>query len=388
MDQGVNLGFIGLKYLVVGSGFFGTVIAERIANDLGEQVVVIDQRSHFGGNSFSAPDDATGIDCHIYGSHIFHTKSSHVWEYINRFCSFNSYRHKVLTNHSGNFYQMPVNLDTINRFFGTAFSPAEARAFVEEEIQRDYFAEPQNLEEKAISLVGRRLYEAFIKGYTAKQWQTDPKLLPADIISRLPFRFSYKIDYFDDPWQGIPLEGYGALFKRMLNQPNIDLLLDTDYFAIRSQIPADCKVIFTGPIDRFFDYRFGILGWRSLRFEKEVLPVSDFQGTTVMNYADEKIPFTRIHEFRHYHDERQYPGDKTVIYREYSLTGTRDTDPYYPVNTSQDQNTYKQYCHLAGQEPNVLFGGRLGTYSYLDMDRVILQALEMYESRIKVGSQM
>jgi UDP-galactopyranose mutase len=376
----------GLKYLVVGSGFFGSVIAERIANDLGERVVVLDQRDHIGGNSFSEPEQTTGIDCHIYGSHIFHTKSNLVWAYINRFCSFNSYRHKVLTNHKGCIYQMPVNLDTINRFFGTSFTPAEARAFVEEEMRRECLADPQNLEEKAISLVGRRLYEAFIKGYTAKQWQTDPKLLPADIISRLPFRFSYKIDYFDDPWQGIPLEGYGAVFKRILDAPKIEVLLNTDYFAIRDQIPADCMVIYTGPIDRFFEYRFGILGWRSLRFEKEVLPCGDSQGTTVMNYADEDVPFTRIHEFRHYHDERQYPADQTVVYREYSLAGTRDTDPYYPVNTAQDRSRYQEYCQAAEQESNVLFGGRLGTYSYLDMDRVILQALEMYETKIKRGS--
>lgn len=373
----------GLKYLVVGSGFFGAVIAERIANDLGERVVVLEQRDHVGGNSYSAPDEATGIDCHLYGSHIFHTKNGKVWDYINSFCSFNSYRHKVLTNHRGVVYQMPVNLDTINRFFGTAFTPGEARAFVDEEMRRDCNAEPHNLEEKAISLVGRRLYEAFIKGYTAKQWQTDPKLLPASIISRLPFRFSYKIDYFDDPWQGIPLEGYGAVFKRLLAAPNIDVLMDTDYFAVRDLIPADCLVIYTGPIDRFFDYRFGMLGWRSLCFEKEVVPVGDFQGTAVMNYADEEVPFTRIHEFRHYHDERPYPTDSTVIYREYSLSGSRDMDPYYPVNTAHDRETYEQYCQLAAQEQNVLFGGRLGTYSYLDMDRVIEQALQMYETRIK-----
>lgn len=373
----------GLKYLVVGSGFFGAVIAERIANDLGERVVVLEQRDHIGGNSYSAPDEATGIDCHVYGSHIFHTKSSKVWDYINNFCSFNSYRHKVLTNHRGVVYQMPVNLDTINRFFGTVFSPGEARAFVDEEMRRECFAEPCNLEEKAVSLVGRRLYEAFIKGYTAKQWQTDPKLLPAGIISRLPFRFSYKIDYFDDPWQGIPLDGYGALFGRLFADPKIEVLLNTDYFALRDQIPADCMVIYTGPIDRFFDYRLGMLGWRSLRFEKEVLPVGDFQGTTVMNYADEEVPFTRIHEFRHYHDERQYPVDQTVIYREYSLTGSRDTDPYYPINTAQDRATYEQYCRLAEQVPKILFGGRLGTYSYLDMDKVIEQALQIYETNIR-----
>jgi UDP-galactopyranose mutase len=373
----------GLKYLVVGSGFFGSVIAERIANDLGEPVAIVEQRDHIGGNSFSAPDEATGIDCHIYGSHIFHTRNRQVWEYINRFSLFNAYRHKVLTNHKGAVYQMPVNLDTINRFFGTAFAPVEARAFVDEQMRRECINEPHNLEEKAISLVGRRLYEAFIKGYTAKQWQTDPKLLSADIISRLQFRFSYKSDYFEDPWQGIPLEGYGALFKRLLDSPKIDVLLNTDYFAIRDRIPADCMVIYTGPIDRFFEYRCGMLGWRSLRFEKEALPVGDFQGTTVMNYADEEIPYTRIHEFRHYHDERQYPADQTVVYREYSLTGSRDIDPYYPVDTAQDSSIYQQYCRAAEQAPNVVFGGRLGTYSYLDMDRVILQALEMYETRIK-----
>ena len=378
--------FTGLKYLVVGSGFFGAVIAERIANDLGERVVVLDQRDHIGGNSFSAPDEKTGIECHIYGSHIFHTKNRQVWDYINGFCSFNSYRHKVLTNHKGSVYQMPVNLDTINRFFGASFTPAEAHAFIEEEKRRECIVEPRNLEEKGISLVGRRLYEAFIKGYTAKQWQTDPRLLSADIISRLPFRFSYKIDYFDDPWQGIPLEGYGAVFTRLLATPKIDVLLNTDYFAIRDQIPADCVVIYTGPMDRFFDYRFGMLGWRSLRFEKEALLIGDFQGTAVMNYADEDLPFTRIHEFRHYHDERDYPADQTVIYREFSLTGSRDIDPYYPINTAQDRTTCEQYRRAAAEESNILFGGRLGTYSYLDMDLVIEQSLHMYETGIKKGT--
>lgn len=373
----------GLKYLVVGSGFFGSVIAERIANDLGERVLLLDQRDHAGGNSYSASDESSGIECHVYGSHIFHTSNRQVWEYIRRFGSFNAYRHKVLTKHRDIVYQMPVNLETINRFFGKSFTPEEAHSFIEEEMRQECIGEPGNLEEKAVSLVGRRLYNAFIRGYTAKQWQTDPRLLPADIIARLPFRFSYKSDYFEDPWQGIPLDGYGAVFKRLLDSPKIDLQLNTDYFAIRDQIPSDCQVIYTGPIDRFFDYRFGMLGWRTLRFEKEILPIGDFQGTTVMNYADEEVPYTRIHEFRHYHDERPYPTDQTVVFREYSLTGSRDTDQYYPINTAQDRSTYELYFRAAEQNSKVLFGGRLATYSYLDMDKVIGQALLMYETRIK-----
>lgn len=374
----------GLNYLVVGAGFFGTVMAERIASDLGQRVMVIDKRDHIGGNSYSAMDPETGIECHCYGSHIFHTANSNVWEYISRFSDFNSYRHKVLTRYQGRTFSMPINLSTINSLYNLDLTPAEASSFIREEAAKEGIHHPANLEEKAISLIGRPLYEAFIRGYTIKQWQTDPRDLPESIITRLPVRSGHNYDYFDDRWQGIPWDGYGKLFERMLENPLIGLQLNTDFFAIRDQVPPGCKVIYTGPIDRFFDYRFGVLGWRTLRFEQEVVQTRDFQGTTVMNYADPEVPFTRIHEFRHYHPERaEYPADRSIIFREYSLACGREDDPYYPINTARDRELYEQYRKLGEQLPNVLFGARLGTYRYLDMDKVIEQALEMYENRLK-----
>lgn len=374
----------GLKYLVVGSGFFGAVVAERITNDLGERVLVIDKRDHIGGNSYSKEDPETGIECHCYGSHIFHTPSKQVWDYITRFTEFNSYRHKVLTRYQGGTFIMPINLSTINSLYKLDLTPSEALDFIRREAALEGITSPKNLEEKAVSLVGRPLYEAFIKGYTIKQWQTDPRLLPESIITRLPVRCGHHYDYFDDPWQGIPLDGYGKLFERLLANPKIEVKLNCDFFDIRDKIPADCMVIYTGPIDRFFDYRYGILGWRTLRFEQEIVPVGDFQGTTVMNYADPDVPFTRIHEFRHYHPERKtYHADKSIIFREYSLSCGREDDPYYPVNTGRDREMYELYRQDGELLSNVVFGARLGTYRYLDMDKVIEQALQMYEMKIR-----
>ena len=372
-----------MKYLVVGSGFFGSVFAERIANDRRERVLVIDKRSHIGGNSYSEMDPESGIEYHKYGSHIFHTKDAAVWVYINRFCTFNTYRHKVLANYMGRVYQMPINLSTINEYYGKSFNPDQARQFISEEVSRELFTDPANLEEKAVSQIGRPLYDAFIRGYSAKQWETDPRLLPADIINRLPVRFNYNADYFNDPWQGIPTDGYGALFRNLLNQPNIEVQLNTDFYEIRSQIPADCLVIFSGQIDQFFDYRYGTLDWRTLRLENEVVPTGDYQGTSVMNYSDELVPFTRIHEFRHYHDERNYPPDKSIICREYSKTWVQGDEAYYPVNTDNNKVIYNQYVTAATEYRNVIFGGRLGHYSYLDMDKVINLALKTYENITK-----
>lgn len=378
------MGFDGLQYLVVGAGFFGSVVAERIARDLGARVMVIDKRGHIGGNSYSSPDPETGIECHRYGSHIFHTSNRGVWDYLARFTDFNGYRHKVLTRYRDKTYIMPINLSTVNALYNLDLTPAQAAAFVREEAAREGISAPANLEEKAISLVGRPLYEAFIRGYTIKQWQTDPRDLPESIITRLPVRSSHHYDYFDDRWQGIPWDGYGALFGRMLDHPQIEVRLDTDYFDLRDRIPPECTVIYTGPIDRYFDYRFGVLGWRTLRFEQEVAPTGDFQGTAVVNYADPETPFTRVHEFRHYHPERSgYPADRSVIYREYSLPCGREEDPYYPINTACDRDMYQLYRQAAELLPNTLFGARMGTYRYLDMDKVIEQALDLYENNIR-----
>jgi UDP-galactopyranose mutase len=375
--------FEGLDYLVVGSGLFGSVIAERIAHGEGRRVVILEKRDHVGGNAHSAVDPQTGIECHSYGSHIFHTGDRGVWEYINRFCSFNHYRHRVLTRCAGRVYQLPINLATINAFYGRDMTPAEGEAFIRGEISKEKPGKPADLEEKAVSMTGRPLYEALIKGYTAKQWGRPPKELPPEVIARLPVRFDYRSDYFDDPLQGIPLEGYGALFKKLLDHPKIDVFLNTDFFEIRHLVPRTCTIIYTGPLDKYFDYKHGALRWRSLSFKKETLPTGDFQGTTVMNYAEERVPFTRIHEFRHFHGERKYPADRTVIAREYPEAWNTDKDPYYPVNTPEDRKVLARYNAESGKTGRLILGGRLGTYSYLNMDQAIAGALRAYERSIK-----
>ncbi len=375
--------FSGIKFLVVGSGFVGSTIAERIANKKKEKVIVLEKRNHFGGNSYSEFDSETGIEFHKYGSHIFHTHHENVWDYINKFCSFNNYHHKVLARHKGKTYIMPINLSTINSFYNIDIKPTEAEKFLKNEITKENIKAPKNLEEKAISLIGRPLYETFIKGYTMKQWETDPKDLPASIISRLPVRYSYDFSYFDDPWQGIPLEGYGNIFKRMLDSNNIELKLNTDFFDLIDQIPKNCKIIYTGPIDKFFKYKFGVLGWRTLRFDKEILPINDFQGTTVMNYVESEKPMMRIHEFKHFHKERTYKKGKTLIFTEYSKTATQTDDPYYPINTQADKEMLKKYETEAKRLNNIIFAGRLGIYKYFDMDDAIFHALNIFNNKIK-----
>jgi UDP-galactopyranose mutase len=372
-----------VKYLVVGAGFFGSVIAERVAEDKGERVVIIDKRDHIGGTSYSESDRETGIEYHKYGSHIFHTSIEDVWKYINRFDKFNSYRHKVLTTYNNKIYQMPINLETINTFYGVSLKPSEAEKFIRSEVEKENIKAPTNLEDKAISLIGRPLYEAFIKGYTLKHWGTDPKNLPPDIITRLPVRLNYKSDYFDDPWQGIPFEGYGQLFQRMLSHRNIDLYTNTDYSSIRHLIPSDCCIIYTGRVDQFFDYKHGELGWRTLSFERKVYQVDDYQGTAVMNYAEGSIPYTRTHEFKHFHEERNYSRERTLIFREYSKELAGDDDPYYPMNTPKDKDIYKKYQEEIEKNENVIFGGRLAAYRYLNMDQTIASALKTYDEKIK-----
>ncbi|TFB53931.1 UDP-galactopyranose mutase [Cryobacterium tagatosivorans] len=378
-----------MDLVVVGSGFYGLTIAERAATELGRKVVVIDRRPHIGGNAYSANDPETGIEVHQYGSHLFHTSNVPVWEYVNRFTAFTNYQHKVYTNHNGVVFPLPVNLGTINQFFGAAYSPTEARELIAGQAAEFDTKTAANLEEKAISLIGRPLYEAFIRDYTAKQWQTDPTELQAEIISRLPVRYNYDNRYFNDTFEGLPVDGYTAWLERMADHPNIEVRLDTDFFdesqainkaATVGQVP----VIYTGAIDRYFDYAEGELSWRTLDFEQEVVPVGDYQGTSVMNYADASAPFTRIHEFRHFHPERgHYPTDKTVIMREFSRFATRDDEPYYPVNTPQDRARLLAYRELQAGEPDVYFGGRLGTYQYLDMHMAIGSALSMFSNKLE-----
>lgn len=367
--------------VVVGAGFFGLTIAECAARELGLRVLVVERRGHIGGNAHSRIDPDTNDEVHVYGSHIFHTNSEEVWRYLHRFTEFTSYQHHVFTRHAGRVFSMPITLGTISAFFGRAFSPDQARALLAGQAQELAAREPMNLEEKAISLIGRPLYEAFIRGYTAKQWQTSPRELPADIITRLPVRYTFDARYFTDKWQGLPKEGYFRVFERMIANPLIQVETNTDFFAIRDDLPL-VPLVYTGPLDRYFDFRFGRLGWRTLDFEREVAHTRDFQGTAVMNYADADDPFTRIHEFRHLHPERGGAADRTVIFREYSRCAGLDDEPYYPINTIVDRRMYEHYRALAAREPNVIFGGRLGTYRYLDMHQAIGAALRIFSRDI------
>jgi UDP-galactopyranose mutase len=378
-----------MDLLIVGSGFFGLTIAERAAS-AGRKVTVIDRRPHIGGNAYSEAEKTTGIEVHRYGAHLFHTSNSSVWEYVNRFTTFTSYVHRVYTNHRGVVFPLPINLGTINQFFQAAYSPAEARAVIEELAGEVDSTEASNLEEKAIASIGRPLYEAFVRDYTAKQWQTDPRDLPAEVISRLPVRYTYDNRYFNDTWEGLPTDGYTAWLERMADHPNIDVRLDTDFFDdtqpwSKASTIGRVPVVYTGPIDRYFDYTENALSWRTLDFEEEVLAIGDFQGTSVMNYADAGVPYTRIHEFKHFHPERsdRYPADQTVIMREYSRFASRDDEPYYPVNTPEDRSRLLAYRELAKGERDVFFGGRLGTYKYLDMHMAIGSALTMWNNQIR-----
>ena len=381
--KGAGIGFQGLKHLIVGAGLYGATMAERIASDKKERVLILEKRKHIGGNSYSEPDPETGIECHLYGSHIFHTKSSRVWEYANRFASFNSYRHKVLSCYRGKMYPMPINLSTINSFYNSNMNPQQARDFLASQKANQQQTRDQNCESRAIAVMGRALYEAFYKNYTKKQWGMDPAHLPAAIVDRLPIRFNFKSDYFDDPWQGIPVNGYGALIRNMLCRENIDVILGIDYFDVRHLIPEDCLTIYCGPIDRLFNYEYGHLKWRAMRFEREILPTGDFQGTAVVNYPDPNVKYLRIHEYRHYNDDGKYPADRTVIHREYPLDGFKHEDPHYPVNTTADNKIYNLYMEKAKARCNILLGGRLGTYSYVNMDQTILNALDQYDYSVR-----
>ncbi|MGN6197325.1 UDP-galactopyranose mutase [Humibacter sp.] len=374
--------------IVVGSGFFGLTVAERVADDLGLKVLIIDRRPHIGGNAYSQAEPETGIEVHTYGAHLFHTSNVPVWEYVNRFTKFTSYVHRVYTNYRGEVYPLPINLGTINQFFRSAYSPGEARSLVAEQASEFSTRDAANLEEKGISLIGRPLYEAFIRDYTAKQWQTSAEELPAEVISRLPVRYTYDNRYFNDTFEGLPVDGYTAWLERMADHPNIEIRLNTDFFdesqpVNKNAVVGSVPVVYTGPVDRYFDYTGGTLSWRTLDFEQEVLPIGDFQGTPVMNYADATVPYTRIHEFRHFHPEREYPADKTVIMREYSRFAERGDEPYYPVNTPADRESLLAYRELQAGEPNVFFGGRLGTYQYLDMHMAIGSALSMYSNKLQ-----
>lgn len=374
--------------LIVGAGLYGLTMAERIVTQLGKRVLLIDKRNHIGGNCASEVDSITGIECHKYGAHLFHTSIQRVWDYVNQFTAFTDYTHKVYTTHKGEVYPLPINLGTINQFFHATYTPDEAKAEVATQAASAP-AVPTNLAEQGVSLIGRPLFDAFIKNYTAKQWQTPAEELPPEIIKRLPVRYNYNNHYFSDTYEGLPVNGYNAWFQNIIAKcgNKLEVRLETDYFqdpAIQELRSQNILTIYTGPIDKFYDYQFKELKWRSVTFEKEVVNTDDYQGCPVMNYADLDQEYTRILEFKHFHPERQTGcyaenSGKTVIFREYSKAWTQEDEPYYPVNTTEDREKLAKYQKLAQQETNVIFGGRLGEYAYYDMDKTIDSALNKFE---------
>lgn len=367
--------------LVVGAGLWGCIIARELA-EAGKRVLVLESRDLPGGNARSAIDKATGIEYHCYGAHIFHTSNEKVWQYINKYAKFNDYRHTVLTTYQGKVYFMPLGLALINAFYGLDLRPDQVDEFIQQEVAKTPISNPPaNLEEQAISLIGEPLYKAFIKGYTQKQWNADPKTLPAFIINRLPVRKNYNVSYFNDKYQGLPVDGYFSIFEKLLAHENIEVNYNTDYLAIRNQFASDLPTFYSGPIDAFFNYEYGALPWRGLKFEWETKETQDWQGTSVMNYADSDVPYTRIHEFKHFHPEREevFSSKKTMLCREYPADWKLGDEPYYPVNTAESKALLEKYQALAKQYPNVIFGGRLGEYKYYDMDKVIDRALQQVE---------
>lgn len=353
-------------YLIVGAGFFGAVFAHE-AQKQGKRCLVVERRGHIGGNCYTA--DVESIHVHRYGAHIFHTSDRQIWTYINQFCTFNNYVNSPIANYRGEIYNMPFNMNTFSRLWNIS-TPAEAKAIIDAQ-RADAPAQPQNLEEQAISLVGRDIYEKLVKGYTEKQWGRPCTELPAFIIRRLPVRFRYDNNYFNDRYQGIPEGGYTPIFEKLLD--GIDVRLNCDYFDHKDELRAQCrKVIFTGPIDRYFDYCYGPLQFRSLRFESEVLDMENYQGNAVVNYTDRETPYTRVIEHKHFEFGTQ---PKTVITREYPMDWHPGDEPYYTVNDEKNDQLYQRYAALAEREPDVLFGGRLGEYKYYDMDKVIASAL-------------
>ena len=358
-------------YLIVGAGLFGAVFACEMTKK-GFSCLVIDKRDHIAGNIYT--EEIRGIQVHKYGAHIFHTSDREVWDYMQGFTEFNHYINSPIAIWHDELYNLPFNMNTFSRLWGIR-TPEEARKIIDSQIAEAGIGEPGNLEEQALSLVGRDVYEKLIRGYTRKQWGRDCRELPAFIIRRLPLRFTYDNNYFNDPWQGIPKGGYTAIVGRML--AGCDVLLNTDYMEFRKEYPDIAgTTVYTGPIDAYYDYRYGVLQYRSVRFETEVLPVANYQGNAVVNYTDEEVPYTRIIEHKHFEFGKQ---PDTVISREYSAEWEPGMEPYYPVNDPENEELADRYRTLAAQEEHVIFGGRLGTYRYYDMDKVVRAALDAAE---------
>lgn len=359
------------NYLVVGSGLYGAIFAHE-AKKSGKTVLVVDKRPNIAGNVCT--EKTEGINVHKYGAHIFHTNNKKVWNYITQFAEFNRFTNSPVANYKGELYSLPFNMYTFNKMWGVV-TPEEAAAKIEEQRKEAGITEPKNLEEQAISLVGRDIYEKLIKGYTEKQWGRDCKDLPAFIIKRLPLRFIYDNNYFNDRFQGIPMGGYTAIVEKMLE--GSDVLLNTDYYEFRKENAGIAeKTVYTGMLDKYFDYKYGVLEYRSVRFETETLDMDNYQGNAVVNYTEREVPYTRIIEHKHFEYGTQ---PKTVISREYPSEWKLGEEPYYPVNNEKNEEVAGKYRELADKEENVIFGGRLGEYRYYDMDKVIAAALKAVE---------
>lgn len=368
------------KYIVAGAGIFGAIIAERLASR-GNAVLVVEKRDHIAGNIYSYTDDETGIEVHKYGSHIFHTELDEVWDYITKFTEFNDYTHTVNTRYQGELYPMPINLDTINKLYGTNMDAEEVEKFVAEEAAKTGITDPKNFEEKGLSLVGEKLYTAFLKGYTEKQWNTSATNLSAEILKRIPVRFSHDNRYFiTAKHQGIPKEGYTKMVENILNNDHIEVRTNTSFQDIESEISTDTKVIYCGQIDQLMDYSLGVLPWRSLRFEE--VRTEETLGEAVINEADPAVPYTRSHDYKYYqiHQPEVIAQKACYICREYPADFEKGGEVYYPVNNDESEALYQKYVTAVKEKyPNMILGGRLGAYRYWDMDIAIKNALELAE---------
>ncbi len=361
-------------YLVVGAGLYGAVFAYE-AKKKGKTCLVIDKRDHIAGNIYC--ENVSGINVHKYGAHIFHTSDKEIWEYVNQFAEFNNYINSPVARYKNELYNLPFNMNTFSKMWNIA-TPQEAKDIIASQIADLNITEPKNLEEQALSLVGKDVYEKLIKGYTEKQWGRDCKDLPSFIIKRLPLRFIYDNNYFNDRYQGIPIGGYTKIVEKMLD--GIEVRLNTNYLDNREEFDAMAdKIVYTGMIDQFYDYKLGVLEYRSVRFETEELPMENYQGNAVVNYTEREVPYTRIIEHKHFEFGKQ---PTTIISREYSSEWKKGDEPYYPVNNDKNNALYQQYKELADKEHKVIFGGRLGGYKYYDMDKVIAAALEMCEKEL------
>ena len=368
------------KYIVAGAGIFGAIIAERLASK-GNHVLVVEKRDHIAGNIYSYTDEKTGIEVHKYGSHIFHTELDEVWDYITKFTEFNDYTHTVNTCYNGELYPMPINLDTINKLYGTNMDAEEAKKFVAEEAAKTGITDPKNFEEKGLSLVGEKLYTAFLKGYTEKQWNTSATNLSAEILKRIPVRFSHDNRYFiTAKHQGIPKEGYTKMVANILDNDLIEVCTNTSFQDIESEISADAKIIYCGQIDQFMNYELGVLPWRSLRFEE--VRTEETLGEAVINEADPAVPYTRSHDYKYYqiHQSEVVNQKACYICREYPADFEKGGEVYYPVNNDESEALYQKYVAAVKEKyPNMILGGRLGAYRYWDMDIAIKNALELAE---------